>query len=325
MKLLITGGAGFIGSNFIHHLIKKYPDYEIINFDRLTYSGNLDNLKEIENKSNYSFIKGDICNKEESERAVQKCDAVVNFAAESHVDRSIEDSGQFLDVDINGVHRILEAVRKFKIKRFIQIGTDEVYGDIKRKSSKETDRINPSNPYSASKAAGDLLALSYWRTFKAPVIITRSSNNFGPYQYPEKLIPRFIVRALGGKKLPVYGDGSAVRDWLYVKDNCEAIDLVLHKGGLGEIYNIGGGNERQCIEITKLILKHLRKGEDCIEFVEDRLGHDMRYSLDSSKIKQELGWQPRTGFEQAMEETVKWYTTNKWWWERLIDKDKEHI
>lgn len=325
MKVVVCGGAGFIGSNFIHLLVKKYPDYEIVNFDKLTYSGNLDNLKEVEDNPNYEFIKGDICNKGEVEKAVKGADIVVNFAAESHVDRSIEDTGLFLNVDITGVHRLLETARKFGIPKFVQISTDEVYGDIKNGSSKETDRLNPSNPYSASKAAGELIAMSYFRTFKTPVIITRSSNNYGPYQYPEKLIPRFIVRALNSAKLPVYGDGSAIRDWIHVWDNCEAIDLVMHRGKLGEVYNIGGGNERSCLEITKLILQNLKKEEELIEFVEDRLGHDMRYSLDSAKIKSELGWTPKISFKEGMKQTVDWYVKNREWWEKLIERDRDHI
>ncbi|MBW2989893.1 dTDP-glucose 4,6-dehydratase [Candidatus Woesearchaeota archaeon] len=325
MKLFVTGGAGFIGSNFIRHIIQKYPDYEVLNFDKLTYSGNLDNLRGIEKDDRYKFVKGDICSKQDVEKAMEGCDIAVNFAAESHVDRSIEDSGIFLNVDVLGVHRLLEAARKLDIQRFIQISTDEVYGDIPEGSSKETDMLNPSNPYSAGKAGGEMLALSYWRTFKTPVIITRSSNNYGAYQYPEKLIPRFFVRAMGGRKVPVYGTGGAIRDWLYVKDNCEAIDLVMHKGRLGNIYNIGGKCNKTCLEITKEILNYLGKGEEWIEFAEDRLGHDMRYSLDITKIKDELGWEPKNNFSSAMKETLDWYKDNREWWEKLLKKDREHI
>lgn len=317
MRLLITGGAGFIGSNFIHWILKKYPEYEVVNLDKLTYAGNLNNLKDVEENKNYSFIKGDICNKETVEKACNGVDIILNFAAETHVDRSIIDAGDFVTTDVLGTYRLLEASRKFDIKKYIQISTDEVYGSIEKGSFKETDLLEPSSPYSASKAGGDMLVHSYFVTHKLPVVITRSSNNFGPYQYPEKLIPLFITNALRNKKLPLYGDGKNVRDWLYVLDNCDAIDLVMHKGKAGEIYNIGSGNETTNIDITTLILQELHRPESLIEFVPDRKGHDRRYSLDTTKIKK-LGWKPMNDFKTALSKTIRWYAENEWWWKSLI-------
>lgn len=316
MKLLITGGAGFIGSNFIRSIMNKYPDYEIVNLDKLTYAGNLDNLRDIE-KKNYSFIKGDICDKETVEKAFQDVNIIVNFAAETHVDRSIIDAGDFVTTDAFGTYRLLEAARKYDIEKYIQISTDEVYGSIEKGSFKETDPLLPSSPYSASKASGDMLAHSYFITHNLPVVITRSSNNFGPYQYPEKLIPLFITNSLRNKKLPLYGDGKNVRDWLYVLDNCSGIDLVMHKGNAGEIYNIGSGNEISNRNITGIILEELQKPDSLIEFVPDRKGHDRRYSLDISKIMK-LGWEPEHDFKAALHETIKWYERNEWWWKPLI-------
>lgn len=316
MKILVTGGAGFIGSNFIHYMLEKHPDYQIINLDKLTYAGNPDNLKDIENNPNYKFIQGDICDQSLVADLMKGVDAVLNFAAESHVDRSIQSPDEFIRTNVLGVNILLKAAREAKLKRFIQVSTDEVYGSIKKGSFKESDVLNPSSPYSASKAAGDLLANSYWVTYKFPVIITRSSNNFGPYQYPEKLIPLFVTNVLEDKPLPVYGTGKNVRDWLYVEDNCEAIDLVLHKGVEGEIYNIGTGNEVPNIEITKKILDILNKSESLIRFVKDRPGHDLRYSIDSTKMGK-LGWKPRHSFDEATRDTVKWYQDNEWWWRKL--------
>lgn len=317
MRLLITGGAGFIGSNFIRSILEKYPEYEVVNHDKLTYAGNPDNLKDVEKNKNYSFIKGDICDKETVEKACRDVNVIVNFAAETHVDRSIIDAGDFVTTDVLGTYRLLETARKYDIEKYVQISTDEVYGSIESGSFKETDPLIPSSPYSASKAGGDMLVHSYFITHQLPVVITRSSNNFGPYQYPEKLIPLFITNALRNKKLPLYGDGKNVRDWLYVLDNCDAIDLVMHKGKEGEIYNIGSGNEITNIDITTMILKELHKPESLIEFVLDRKGHDRRYSLDTTKIKK-LGWKPRHDFKTALSKTIRWYAENEWWWKSLI-------
>ncbi|NOY77866.1 MAG: dTDP-glucose 4,6-dehydratase [Calditrichaeota bacterium] len=315
-RFLVTGGAGFIGSNFIHYLLEKYPDVEITNIDKLTYAGNLDNLKDIEKDSRYRFVKGDICDAETVEPLVEKSDIVVNFAAESHVDRSIGRPDDFIQTDVFGTFVLLEAARKFGIEKFIQISTDEVYGSTLGESFKETDPLMPSSPYSASKAGADRLAYSYFVTYDLPVLITRCSNNFGPYQYPEKLIPLFVTNAMENKKLPIYGDGKNVRDWIYVEDHCAAIDLVLQKGQLGEVYNIGAGNEKNNLEITDYILKKLEKPKDLMVFVDDRLGHDRRYSLNWDKIKQ-LGWEPSISFEEAMDKTIDWYVQNRWWWEKL--------
>jgi len=316
MKILITGGCGFIGSNFIRGMLKKYPAYKIVNLDKLTYCGNPDNVRDIEGDKRYSFIKGDICDKKAVEGAMKSCDVVINFAAESHVDRSIEDASAFIRTNIQGVYTLLEAAKKNEIKRFIQISTDETYGSITKGSFKENSPIRPNSPYSAAKAGGDHLAMAYYKTFKLPVIITRSSNNFGPYQYPEKVIPLFITNLLENKKVPLYGDGMNVRDWLYVADNCTAIDLVLHKGKIGEVYNIGGSFEIPNIELTNIILKNLGKTDKLIYYVSDRLGHDRRYSLDSSKVRK-LGWKPSKSFDIAIKETINWYRANTTWWQKL--------
>ena len=317
MRILITGGAGFIGSNFIRRILEKYPGYEVVNLDKLTYAGNPDNLKDIETNKNYSFIKGDICDKETVEKACRDANVIVNFAAETHVDRSIIDAGDFVTTDVLGTYRLLEAARKYDIEKYVQISTDEVYGSIENGSFNETDPLQPSSPYSASKAAGDMLAHSYFITHRLPIVITRSSNNFGPYQYPEKLIPLFITNALRNKKLPLYGDGKNVRDWLYVLDNCDAIDMVMNKGKTGEIYNIGSGNETTNIDITAMILKELQKPESLIDFVPDRKGHDRRYSLNNTKIRK-LGWKPEHDFKAALRKTIRWYAGNEWWWKPLI-------
>ena len=316
MHLLITGGAGFIGSNFIRYLLKKYPDYKITNLDKLTYAGNLENLKDIEKNKNYSFIKGDICDKIIAKKLFKNADAVVNFAASTHVDRSILDADDFIQTNFVGAYTLLEAAKNNNIKLFIQISSDEAYGSIASGYSKESDFLEPNSPYSASKAAADLLARSYHVTHKLPVIITRSSNNFGPYQYPEKVIPLFITNLIESKKVPLYGDGLNVRDWLYVLDNCSAIDLVLHKGKPGEIYNIGGGTLLNNKELTFKILKAFNKLEDSIEYVKDRPGHDRRYALDCAKMEN-LGWKPSHGFEEALHETIDWYRKNTGWWNRL--------
>jgi len=320
MKLLVTGGAGFIGSNFIRHILNKYPDYHITNLDKLTYAGNLDNLKDIDGRANYQFFKGDICDPKVVSEAVHGMDAIVNFAAETHVDRSILEPGSFIQTDIYGTYVLLEAVKAHGIQRYIQISTDEVYGSIEQGSFTEASPLMPSSPYSASKAGSDMLVHSYWKTFHLPVIITRSSNNYGPYQYPEKLIPLFITNALEDRPLPLYGDGLNVRDWIYVTDNCAGIDLVLHRGKEGEVYNIGGGNERTNIEITEIILRELGKPKDLIKRIKDRPGHDRRYSIDSSRLVS-LGFEPQYGFEEAMQNTVRWYRENEWWWKKVKSED----
>ena len=316
MNILITGGDGFIGSNFIRHILNKYPEYKIFNLDKLTYCGNPENLKDVEKNPNYRFVKGDICDGEIVNKLAKNVDIIVNFAAETHVDRSIVDASEFVQTNVYGTYVLLEAAKKYEIFRYIQISTDEVYGSIERGSFKEEDALHPNSPYAASKAAADHLVLSYFATYKLPVIIVRSSNNFGQYQFPEKVIPLFITNALEDKKLPLYGDGLNVRDWLYVLDNCRAIDLILHKGQVGSIYNVAAGNEKTNLELTKVILKIMGKPEGLIEYVKDRPGHDRRYSLDWTKIKA-LGWQPQYQFAEALRQTIKWYQDNKQWWQVL--------
>lgn len=310
MRILVTGGAGFIGSNFVRYILGKHPEYEIVVLDKLTYAGRLENLQDLMDK--ITFIRGDICSKEDLER-VGKCDVIFNFAAETHVDRSIIDAGIFVKTDVFGTYNLLEYARKHDVERYIQISTDEVYGSIVEGSFKEEDALNPSSPYSASKAGADLLVKAYYKTYGLPVLITRSSNNYGPYQFPEKLIPVLILNALYDRPLPIYGSGENVRDWLYVEDNCEAIDLVFHKGRVGEIYNIASGEEKKNIEVARLILKMLGKPESLIRYVEDRPGHDFRYSLNCEKVRR-LGWKPKTRFEDGLLKTVNWYRENEWWW-----------
>lgn len=318
--LLITGGAGFIGSNFIRYMVRKYDGYKILNLDKLTYAGNLENLKDIEDIKNYRFIKGDICDRDLVEdifSSNNKIDAVVNFAAESHVDRSITDPGVFIQTDVYGVFVLLEAATKYKSKIFLQISTDEVYGSIEKGSFTEDDTLAPNSPYSASKSGAEMIVRSFFKTYKTPILVTRTSNNFGPYQYPEKIIPLFVTNLIDGKKVPLYGDGMNVRDWIYVSDNCIALDMVLHKGKIGEVYNIGAGNEKPNVWITRKILEILEKPETMIEPVADRLGHDRRYSVDCSKIEKELGWKPEVDFEEALHRTVHWYVNNEKWWRPL--------
>lgn len=319
MKLLITGGAGFIGSNFIHYILEKYKDYEVINLDKLTYAGNLDNLKDIENDSRYTFLKGDISDKITVYKIFQenKIDAVINYAAQTHVDRSILEPDEFIKTDIFGTYNLLEAVRKFGVKKMIQISTDEVYGEIKEGEFFEGSPFRPNSPYSASKAGADHLCRAYWVTYKTPVIVTHSCNVYGQYQYPEKLIPLFITNLIEDKRVPVYGDGQQIREWIYITDHCEAIDLILHKGKVGEVYNIGTSNRIANIEVTRLLLLLLRKDESYIEYVEDRQGHDFRYALNWEKIKNNLGWKPKVSFEQGLKSTVEWYKANRWWWEKI--------
>ncbi|GAV12371.1 dTDP-glucose 4,6-dehydratase [Paenibacillus sp. NAIST15-1] len=319
MKLLVTGGAGFIGSNFVIHMVNKYPEYQIINLDALTYAGNLENLKGVENKSNYSFIKGDIADAKKVEEIFQKgIDIVVNFAAESHVDRSILDPGIFVQTNVMGTQVLLDAARKYNVQKFIQVSTDEVYGTLGDTGMfSETTPLAPNSPYSASKTGGDLLVRAYHETYGLNVNITRCSNNYGPYHFPEKLIPLMIANALNDKQLPVYGDGLNVRDWLYVEDHCSAIDLVIHKGVSGEVYNVGGNNERTNIQIVETILEALNKPKSLITYVTDRPGHDRRYAIDATKIRTELGWEPKYHFETGIKKTIQWYLDNKEWWSRI--------
>ena len=316
MRFLITGGAGFIGSNFIRYLIKKNPNDDIVNLDKLTYAGNLDNLKDIENNKNYRFVRGDICNKNIVEKLMKNTGVVVHFAAETHVDRSIMEAGDFVKTDVFGTFVLLNAAKKYHIKKFVHISTDEVYGSIEKGSFNEESPLKPTNPYSASKAGADRLAYSYFKNFKLPVIIVRSSNNFGPYQHPEKLIPLFTTNAIENKKLPLYGDGLNKRDWLYVLDNCKAIYFLMNKGVIGEVYNVGANNERTNIKITKTVLSQLKRPYSLIEFVKDRLAHDRRYFLNFDKIKK-LGWKPKHKFEKALSETIRWYVNNEWWWKKI--------
>ena len=322
-KILITGGAGFIGSNYIKTILSKNEDL-VVNIDKLTYAGNLENLREIENHKNYRFVKGDITNSELIDFLFKKYGFthVVNFAAESHVDRSILGSEVFFTTNVIGTNVLLEASRRYEIEKFLQVSTDEVYGSLGKEGLfTESTPLSPNSPYSSSKAAADLMALSFYRTYGLPVVITRCSNNYGPLQFPEKLIPLMLINALNDKKLPVYGDGMNIRDWIYVIDHNLAVDLVLENGQIGEVYNIGASREMPNIEIVKLILNKLGKSEELIEYVKDRLGHDRRYAIDSSKIQNELGWSPKFDFENALENTVDWYLNNKDWWERIISGD----
>ena len=316
MKLLVTGGAGFIGSNFVRYILKKYPDYEIVNLDLLTYAGNLENLKDIEKNPNYKFVKGDIADKELVNNLVKDVDAIVNFAAESHVDRSILDSSDFIRTNIVGTHNLLEAAKNNGLKRFHHISTDEVFGHLgpNDPAFNENTPYAPRSPYSASKAASDHLVRAYFHTFGLPITISNCSNNYGPFHFPEKLIPLAITNLIEGKKIPVYGDGLQVRDWLYVEDHCEAIDLIIQKGKIGETYCVGGNSEKTNMEIVKKILELLNRGEEMIEYVKDRPGHDRRYAIDFSKIKTELGWQPRTSFEEGMKKQLNGTKTMKHWW-----------
>jgi len=310
MRLLITGGAGFIGSNFVRHILNTYSDYEVINLDKLTYAGNLENLKDVENNPRYSFVKGDIADNQLVDELAQKVDVIVNFAAETHVDRSIDDPTEFLKSNVIGTQVLLDAAKKHNHQRYVQVSTDEVYGDIDEGFFTETSQLKPSSPYSASKAASDMLCLAYKRTYGTPVLISRCSNNYGPYQYPEKVIPFFVQKLLKGENVTVYGDGSNVRDWLHVMDHCRAIDAVLHKGKIGEVYNVGAHEEHTNLEITKKMIEILGFSKDRIEFVKDRPGHDTRYAIDSSRLQNELGWKPEVNFEEGFKETIEWYKLN---------------
>jgi dTDP-glucose 4,6-dehydratase len=324
MKLLITGGAGFIGANFVYHMLRKHPEYELICLDALTYAGNVETLGDARSAGDFKFVKGDISDREAvfSLFEAERPDVVVNFAAESHVDRSIDAPDIFLRTNVLGTGALLDACRIYPVKRFHQVSTDEVYGDLPPDRPDlfftEDTPLHASSPYSASKAAADLLAQAYHRTYKLPVTVSRCSNNYGPYHFPEKLIPLMIVNAMADKPLPVYGKGENVRDWLYVEDHCEAIDLILHGGREGEVYNVGGHNERKNLDVVKTILRELGKGEELITYVTDRPGHDLRYAIDPSKISGELGWTPRTGFDEGIKKTVRWYKDNRAWWENVI-------
>ena len=312
--VLVTGGAGFIGSCFVRHELKKHPDYKIINLDALTYCGNLDNLKDVENNPNYKFVHGNICDRNLVRDLVKEADLVVNFAAESHVDNSIKHPEIFVETNVQGTLNLLQASKELGVERYLQVSTDEVYGTLgKTGYFYETTPLAPNSPYSASKASADMLVRAYRETYGLPTLNTRCSNNYGPYQYPEKLIPFFISKLLRGEKVPVYGDGLNVRDWLYVYDHCEAIDVVLHKGKVGEVYNIGGHNEKTNMEITRLILDAMRKDESSIKYVEDRLGHDRRYAISNDKITSELGWKPSLTFEEGIKITIDWYLNNQEW------------
>jgi len=326
-NILITGGAGFIGSNFINHVLNERDDYNVVNLDKLTYAGNLENLKLTEAKKNYHFIKGDIANSDLVNYIFEKHQIkfVINFAAESHVDRSILGSEIFYRTNVIGTNVLLETARRYEVEKFIQISTDEVYGSLGLEGLfTEKTPLSPNSPYSSSKAAADMMALSFHHTYGMPVVITRCSNNYGQYQFPEKLIPLMIINALNNKKLPVYGDGMNVRDWIYVIDHNKAIDIVFEKGKAGEVYNIGANNEMPNIEIVKLILKHLKKSEDLIEFVKDRPGHDRRYAIDTTKIKMELKWKPEYTFESAIQDTIEWYIKNRNWWESVISGEYQN-
>ena len=327
MKIIVTGGAGFIGGNFVHYMLKEHPEYQIICLDKLTYAGNMETLEPVMDNPNFTFVKADIADRDAVYALFEKekPDVVVNFAAESHVDRSITDPGIFLQTNIIGTGVLLDACRIYGIKRYHQVSTDEVYGDLPLDRSDlfftEETPLHTSSPYSASKASADLLVMAYHRTYGLPTTISRCSNNYGPYHFPEKLIHLMIANALNDKPLPVYGKGENVRDWLYVEDHCRAIDMIIHKGRVGEVYNIGGHNERTNLQVVKTVLKELGKSEDLITYVTDRPGHDRRYAIDPAKIHAELGWEPLTLFDEGIKKTVKWYLENREWWEHIISGD----
>lgn len=315
-KILVTGGLGFIGSNFVRMMLKKYPELKLVNIDNESYAGNPENLKDVESNPRYSYVKGDICDSETVKKAMADVDAVVHFAAESHVDNSISDPGVFARTNVIGTMTLLNAARDLGVKKFVHVSTDEVYGSRDEGHFTEEDKLDPSSPYSASKAASDCFVLAYHKTYGLPVVVTRCSNNFGPYQYPEKLIPLFVTNLLEGKKVGLYGDGKQVRDWIYVTDHCDAIDFVMRKGENGQVYNIAGGNEMQNIEITKKMLEKLGKDENQIEYIKDRPGHDRRYAIDDAKLHG-LGWAPKHNFAQALTKTISWYKENQEWWKKL--------
>jgi len=316
MRLLVTGGAGFIGSNFIHLVLAERPDWEVVNLDKLTYAGNLENLRDIQDDPRYRFVKGDICDEGAVAAAAERCEVIVNFAAETHVDRSIMEAMAFLRTDMVGTYVLLEAVRQRKAARLLQVSTDEVYGSVVEGAADENYPLRPSSPYAASKAGADLLALSYWTTYRTPVVITRGANSIGPYQYPEKVVALFATNALDDAPLPLYGDGLQVRDYTYVEDHCRGILLALERGEPGEVYNIGAGNEMPNMEMARFLLAELGKPESLIQHVTDRPGHDRRYALDSSKLRS-LGWEPRYNAAEALRATARWYAENRWWWEPI--------
>jgi len=318
MKLLVTGGAGFIGSNFIHHILSEHPGWEIINLDKLTYAGNLENLKDVENNFRYRFVKGDIADRELVDTLLQeRTDVIVNFAAESHVDRSILDASPFIETNIKGTQTLLEGARQYHVWRFIQVSTDEVYGSTGAGKFSEQSPLSPNSPYAASKAAADLLCHACWKTYQLPIIITRCSNNLGPFQFPEKLIPLAVTNALENKPIPIYGDGLNIRDWIYVADHCRALDLAIQKGKPGEVYNIAASQEKTNLELIQKLLDIMGKPRSLITFVTDRPGHDRRYALDASKIIRELGWKPAYSFEEALTTTINWYLDNEHWWRQI--------
>lgn len=325
MTIIVTGGAGFIGSNFVFHMLQAHPDYRIVCLDKLTYAGNLSTLEPVLQQDNFRFVKADICDRQAVDKLFQeeKPDIVVNFAAESHVDRSIENPGIFLETNIMGTAVLMDACRKYGIQRYHQVSTDEVYGDLPLDRPDlfftEETPLHTSSPYSSSKASADLLVMAYYRTYGLPVTISRCSNNYGPYHFPEKLIPLMIANALADKPLPVYGNGENVRDWLYVEDHCRAVDLIIHAGKVGEVYNVGGHNEKRNIDIVRIICQELGKPESLIVHVEDRKGHDRRYAIDPAKIHRELGWLPETKFEDGIKKTIKWYLEHKKWWQDIIN------
>ncbi|HUI28800.1 MAG TPA: dTDP-glucose 4,6-dehydratase [Candidatus Acidoferrales bacterium] len=326
-SILVTGGAGFIGSNFIRFFLEKHDNVDLINLDKLTYAGNLESLRDVESNPRYHFYRGDISDAAFVKRLFHEwhCDAIVNFAAESHVDRSILGPQVFIETNVRGTMVLLEAAREFGVEKFLQVSTDEVYGSLGAKGKfTEANNLSPNSPYSASKASADVLVRAWLKTFNVPTVITRCSNNYGPFQFPEKFIPLMIINAMQNRELPIYGDGENVRDWIFVEDHCEAIDTVLYHGVVGEIYNIGGGNEIRNIEMAKLILKRLGKPESLLKFVKDRPGHDRRYAMDSSKIEIELRWKPHRSFEEGIEETIRWYTDHEDWWRRIISGEYQH-
>ena len=322
VNVLVTGGAGFIGSHFVKFGLKHHPDWQVTTLDKLTYAGRLENLQDVKNDNRHTFVHGDVSDSKVTAPLVAKAHIVVHFAAETHVDRSIQDAGTFIETDIYGTFTLLEAARQSsKLQRFVQISTDEVYGSVDRGSSLETDALKPRNPYAASKAGAEHLAYSYWATFKVPVIISRASNNYGPYQFPEKVIPLFITNALDGQPVPLYGDGLNIRDWLYVEDHCRALDMLIAKGINGEVYNIGGGNDVRNIDLTKNILSIIDRPDSLITKVPDRLGHDRRYSLNTTKIRNLGNWKPEVEFSSGLQTTVKWYQDNEWWWRPIKGGD----
>ncbi|MGE0461055.1 MAG: dTDP-glucose 4,6-dehydratase [Vicinamibacterales bacterium] len=323
-NVLVTGGAGFIGSNFVRYALGAHPDWHVTTLDKLTYAGRRENLHDVMDSPRHTFVHGDICDAPVAGPLVEAADIVVHFAAETHVDRSILAAGDFIRTDVEGTFVLLEAARRNPgLRRFVQISTDEVYGSVAEGSSRETDELRPRNPYSASKAGADRLAYSYWATHEVPVIVTRASNNYGPYQFPEKIIPLFVTNLIEGIQVPLYGDGGNVRDWLHVVDHCRALDLLIHQGQSGEVYNIGGGNEVKNVDLTQLLVRLLGKDSSLIRRVEDRKGHDRRYSVSTEKLRA-MGWQPQVPFEQGLADTVRWYRENEWWWRPVKERDAEY-